>query len=256
MDWRPWPVVRRWIRAEWLIAFAACRSLDSQAPETRAAAAGDATRSQVPSTESKSNAAGTSHGAWRRSQVGSLPDAPTSPTAAKSAGRPARVARSLRSARPAARPGSENDLRAAWPASCRGLRRPTRARPADIAARFGGSSDLMLQQFLQRGAVGKRRLADQHEEERAAERIDVAADVGLAGVAGLLGGHVVERAERHAAGGQLVFGRIGLSRTRASPMSTSLAWPSGVSRMFDGLMSRCTTSRCQACISASAICSM
>ena len=39
-------------------------------------------------------------------------------------------------------------------------------------------------------------------------------------------------------------------------MSTSFARPSGVRMMFEGLISRCTTSRSQACASAPAICSV
>ena len=72
----------------------------------------------------------------------------------------------------------------------------------------------MLQQLLQHRAFGKRRLAGEHEEQRAAERVDVAADVGVARIAGLLGRDVVERAERDAAGRQLVLGRVGLLEAR------------------------------------------
>ena len=69
---------------------------------------------------------------------------------------------------------------------------------------------LVLEQFLQHRPLGKRRLARQHEKQRAAERIDVAANVGVPRIAGLLRRNVVERAERHAAGRQVGHGRIRL----------------------------------------------
>ena len=63
---------------------------------------------------------------------------------------------------------------------------------------------LVLEQLLEHGPLGERRPAGEHVEQRAAERIEVAADVDVARVAGLLGADVVERAERHPALGQPV----------------------------------------------------
>ena len=50
----------------------------------------------------------------------------------------------------------------------------------------------MIQQLLQRGPFRIRRLPGQHVVHRAAERINIAADVGIAGIPGLLGRDIVE----------------------------------------------------------------
>ena len=63
---------------------------------------------------------------------------------------------------------------------------------------------LVLEELLEYGPLRERGAAREHVEERAAERIEVAPDVDVAGVAGLLGADVVERAERHPALGQPV----------------------------------------------------
>ena len=63
---------------------------------------------------------------------------------------------------------------------------------------------LVLDQLLEDRPLGERRPARQHVEERAAERIEVAPDVHVARVAGLLGADVVERAQGHPALGQAV----------------------------------------------------
>ena len=62
----------------------------------------------------------------------------------------------------------------------------------------------MLDQLLEHGPVRERRASGQHVEHGAAQRIQVAAHVHVAGVARLLGADVVERAEGHAALGQAV----------------------------------------------------
>ena len=75
--------------------------------------------------------------------------------------------------------GSRSDAAGPWPASS--------ATPADAVgqvraklAHVGRLVPLVLQQLLQHGPLGKRRPAGQHEKERAAQRIDVAAHVGVA----------------------------------------------------------------------------
>ncbi len=61
---------------------------------------------------------------------------------------------------------------------------------------------LVLKQLLQNGPAGERRLAAEHVEQRAAERIQVAPNVDVARVARLLGTDVVERPQRHPGLGQ------------------------------------------------------
>ena len=63
---------------------------------------------------------------------------------------------------------------------------------------------LVLDQLLEHGPARERRPAGQHVEQRAAQRVQVAANVHVAGISGLLGTDVVERAQRHAALGQSV----------------------------------------------------
>jgi len=63
-----------------------------------------------------------------------------------------------------------------------------------------------LEEFLHHRAVGERRPAGEGEKDRTAERIEVAAHVGRPRVAGLFGGNVVERAERHTARSEVVAG--------------------------------------------------
>ena len=68
---------------------------------------------------------------------------------------------------------------------------------------------LMLQELLHHRAVGEWSPAHEHEKNGAAERVEVAADVGRPWVAGLFGRDVVEGAERHAADGEvLVAGHV------------------------------------------------
>ena len=62
----------------------------------------------------------------------------------------------------------------------------------------------VAQQLLQQRPFGKRRLAGEHEVERAAQRVQVAADVRDPRVPRLLRRDVVEGSERHAAGRQVV----------------------------------------------------
>ena len=64
---------------------------------------------------------------------------------------------------------------------------------------------LVLQELLHHGAGGERGLAHEHEKYGAAERVEVAADVGRPRVAGLFGRDVVERAERHTADGEVLI---------------------------------------------------
>ena len=73
-------------------------------------------------------------------------------------------------------------------------------RRADVGRRLF----LVLDQLLEHGPLGKRRPAGQHVEQGAAERVQVAPDVHVAGIARLLGADVVERPERHPALGQAV----------------------------------------------------
>jgi hypothetical protein len=54
---------------------------------------------------------------------------------------------------------------------------------------------LVLQQLLHQRAARERRLARQQEVQRAAQAVDVAADVHAVGVAGLLGREVVRGAD-------------------------------------------------------------
>ena len=68
----------------------------------------------------------------------------------------------------------------------------------------GGRLLLVLDQLLQDRPAGEGRPAGEHVEERAAQRVEVAAHVDVARVAGLLGADVVERAQGHAALGQAV----------------------------------------------------
>ena len=56
----------------------------------------------------------------------------------------------------------------------------------------------MGEQLLQHGSFLKRRSAREHEEQRAAKRVNIAPDIGVARIAGLLGTNVVERPERNA----------------------------------------------------------
>jgi len=56
----------------------------------------------------------------------------------------------------------------------------------------------MPDQPLAQAAVRERRAPREHVIRRAAERIDVAADVGRGAVAGLLRGHVIDGADRAA----------------------------------------------------------
>jgi hypothetical protein len=65
----------------------------------------------------------------------------------------------------------------------------------------------VAEQFLQNGAVGKRRSACQHEKQRAPKRIKVAAHVRAPRVLRLLWRDVVECPQRHASGRQLSVGR-------------------------------------------------
>ena len=68
----------------------------------------------------------------------------------------------------------------------------------------GTSSAWCCNSFCSTVPSGKRRPGREHVVERAAQGINVAADVGHARVAGLLGRYIVERSERHAAGREIV----------------------------------------------------
>src|SRR5690606_25592207 len=64
---------------------------------------------------------------------------------------------------------------------------------------------LMVEQLLQDGSTRIGGTAGQHVVQRAAERIDVAADVDIPRVACLLGRNVVERAKRRAGDRQITY---------------------------------------------------
>ena len=73
-------------------------------------------------------------------------------------------------------------------------------------------------------------------KQRAAQRIQVAAHVDVAGVASLLGADVVERAQRHSALGQPIVAAA-LEPTCQAHVD-QLGPPVGVMMIFEGLMSR------------------
>ncbi len=62
----------------------------------------------------------------------------------------------------------------------------------------------MAQQLLQHRAAGIGRVARQHEIERAAKGVDVAPQVGITRVIGLLGRNVIEGSQRDPRGGHVV----------------------------------------------------
>ncbi len=124
-----------------------------------------------------------------------------------------------------------------------------------LARRVGNILGLMIEQLLQHGPFGIRRLAGQHVIERAAERIDVAAHVDVARVLGLLGRDVIERAERRA-GDRQIAERFGRDLLAPGPGRRAWRGRAGVMMMFEGLMSRWTTPAAAVCRSAVAICSV
>ena len=86
---------------------------------------------------------------------------------------------------------------------------------------------------------GERRLPGQHLVEHRGQAVDVGAGVEPAVAGRLLRAHVGRRADREAGLGQpLVAAR---ASARAMPKSATSVWPSRVSRMFSGLMSRWIT---------------
>ena len=104
-------------------------------------------------------------------------------------------------------------------------------------------------QRVEGGRAGEGQLAGDHLVEHDAEREDVAAVVDRL-PAGLLRAHVAQGAEDEAGLGlgerlhvgdalRRPRGAVG-SRSLARPKSRILAWPSGVTTMFSGLMSRWT----------------
>ena len=140
-----------------------------------------------------------------------------------------------------------------WAACPRGLRigwsRPDRARgagnfdrrgvplvrrllhhpPDDLAQPFGETGHhpakrrrldrLVPEQLLGQAGAGKRNLAATHVVQRTSQRIDVAADIGGARVPRLLGGDIVERADR----GPVARDPILLGQDR-SPAPSRPAW--------------------------------
>ena len=74
---------------------------------------------------------------------------------------------------------------------------------------------LVREQLLQHRPFRKRRPASEHEKQRAAERVNVAANIGIARVAGLFGADVVERSKRDARRRFVVLGLF--RRIRAAP---------------------------------------
>ena len=73
-------------------------------------------------------------------------------------------------------------------------------------ARVGGADALVVEQLLRGGALGERRPARQGVVEGAAERVDVAAHVGVARLERLLRRDVVERPQRYAGLRQILAG--------------------------------------------------
>ena len=114
-------------------------------------------------------------------------------------------------------------------------------RRGHAAATFSsgsGSSSRWLKILLIMSPPSNGGLAGQGEIERAADAVEVAAHVGLGGVAELL------RGWRSRACPRTVLARVSpvsSSRARARPMSSSFTSPSGVIMMFDGLISRWTS---------------
>ena len=145
-----------------------------------------------------------------------------------------------RPARARSRPAERQ--RSAGTAPARGRRRapPPPAPPAGASGRSAPVAAESLGDHRLRRWPGERRLAGQHLVEHAAERVDVGAGVDVALAARLLGAHVGRRADGEAGLGELARRRPPAS-ARAMPKSATSVWPSAVSRMFSGLMSRCTT---------------
>jgi len=86
------------------------------------------------------------------------------------------------------------------------------------------------------GRAAERRLAGQKLVERAAQAVNVGADVHLMAVESLLGRHVVGGAHDLARTGHFAFGDVRLQQ--GQPRSRILTWPSRVRIKFEGLMSR------------------
>ena len=74
------------------------------------------------------------------------------------------------------------------------------------AANFRRRFLLVLEQLLEHGPARKRRLARQHVEDGAAQRVEIAAHVHVAGITGLLWTDIIKCTQRHAALGQPAVG--------------------------------------------------
>ena len=90
-----------------------------------------------------------------------------------------------------------------------------------------------------RGGPGERRLAGQHLVEHRAERVDVGPRVEIVLAGGLLGAHVLRRAETHAGLGE-PDPAVAAAPASAMPKSATSARPSWNSTL-SGLMSRWIT---------------
>ena len=78
----------------------------------------------------------------------------------------------------------------------------TAGHPRTEEANIGRLFLHVLENPLRRRTLGEHAVAGQHKIQRAAQRVDIAPDVGGAAVAGLLGCHVIDRADRGAERGQ------------------------------------------------------
>ena len=102
-----------------------------------------------------------------------------------------------------------------------------RQRFADIAADFADvrrRAAAVGQQFLHRRAAGIGRAGGQDIKQRATERIQIAAQVRGTGIGRLFGGNVIERSQRHAAGGHIPVrpDRVGAGQTHIDQLDFTI----------------------------------